>query len=117
MFKRNSYTMICWLLLVERGVLGVLGLVMLSGVAVIRAVYLIKMGCNHGQDTGLSSVVFLSAFAAVLAVSLTHQVFHAREIWLVLAAQEALLAHHERDPAIAFQANRIIHNRPCWGES
>ena len=102
---------------VERGVFGVLGLLMLAGVAVVRALYLLKIGCNNGQDVGLSSVAFLAAFAAVLVVSLTHQVFHSRAIWLVLAAQEAMLGHHERNRAIASQANNHLQPRECWGVS
>jgi hypothetical protein len=36
-------------------------------------------------------IVFLAALAAILVESLTHQVFHTREMWLVLAVLEAVL--------------------------
>ena len=36
-------------------------------------------------------VVFLAMLIATIVESLTHQVFHTRELWLVLAVQEAVL--------------------------
>lgn len=99
---------------VERGVFGVLGLVLLAGVAISRSVLLLQIGCKSPQQVGLSSVVFLGTFVAVLFVSLTHQVFHAREIWFVLATQEAMLAHYQRVPAIASQQSRLMRSRECW---
>lgn len=102
---------------VERGLLGVLGLLVLVGVAVYRAFYWLKIGFSGGQDAGLTAVIFLSAFAAVLVVSLTHQVFHCREIWLVLASQEALIAHHERNAAADLRSEREMQRKEVWGES
>ena len=102
---------------VERGLLGVLGLVMLAGVAVSRAVWMLQIGCKYPRQTGFTAVVFLATFAAVLVVSLTHQVFHSREIWLVLASQEAMLAHYERVPAIAVQETSLMQSLESWRES
>jgi len=102
---------------VERGLLGVLGLLVLVGVAVSRAFYWLRLSFDNGQDAGLSAVIFLSAFAAVLVVSLTHQVFHCREIWLVLASQEALIAQQERNEATASPANKQTKEKECWGEA
>jgi hypothetical protein len=36
-------------------------------------------------------VVFIAALMAILVESLTHQIFHTREMWLVLALLEAVL--------------------------
>jgi O-Antigen ligase len=87
---------------VERGLIGVLGLLLLAGFAVTRSMLLLQIGCRDSQ-VGISTVVFLGTFAAVLFASLTHQVFHAREIWCVLAVQEALLGRQLRVPALAIQ--------------
>jgi hypothetical protein len=35
-------------------------------------------------------VVFLAAIVATMVESLTHQIFRTRELWLVLAVQEAI---------------------------
>ena len=99
---------------VERGLFGVLGLVLFAGAAISRSVLLLQIGCKYPQQVGLSTVVFLGVFAAVLFVSQTHQVFHAREIWMVLATQEAMLAHHQRVPVIASQKSRLMHSSECW---
>lgn len=98
---------------VERGLLGALGLVLLAVVAVSRSVLLLRIGCSN-PDVGLSSVVFLGVFASVLFVSLTHQVFHAREIWFVLAAQEGMLAHYHRAPATVTHPARLVRSPECW---
>ena len=84
---------------VERGILGTGGLVLLAGIAVCRAAYLLHFSCQHSQLEGIATVVFLGAFAAILFVSLTHQVFHCREIWLVLATQESLLTRYRAGSA------------------
>lgn len=76
--------------LVERGLLGVLGLVLLAGVALGRSASLIWMYHKHPDRAGLAGFIFLGAMVAALVESLTHQVFHFRELWLVLALQEAM---------------------------
>lgn len=85
---------------VERGLLGALGLVILGAIATSRAFYMLQMYRKCPQRTGLVVVVFLAAIVAMLVASLTHQVFHSRELWLVLASQEAMLfkmtvVHHD----------------------
>lgn len=102
---------------VERGLLGVLGLVLLAAFAMARAVRLFKLGCKYPQHVGLTTVVVLATFVSVLVVSLTHQVFHCREIWLVLASQEALLVHYGRAPAIAMPRIGLVQSHECWGKS
>jgi len=85
---------------VERGLLGALGLVILGAIAVSRAFYMLQMHRKYPQRAGLVVVVFMAAIAAMLVASLTHQVFHSRELWLVLASQEAMffkmtVVHHD----------------------
>jgi O-antigen ligase len=77
--------------LVERGLLGVLGLLLFATLVVSRAAHMVLI-CNKSPDRSqLAAVVFLGAIIAAAVESLTHQVFHFRELWLVLAFQEALL--------------------------
>ena len=76
---------------VERGLLGTLGLVLFAALAVGRAAYMVLV-CNKYPDRApLTVVVFLGAMILAIVESLTHQVFHFRELWLVLALQEAML--------------------------
>ncbi len=77
--------------IVERGLLGALGLVLIGGVAVTRAFYLMRIHRKFPDRVAPVVVVFLAAIVAVLIASLTHQIFHSRELWLVLALQEAML--------------------------
>jgi O-antigen ligase len=76
--------------LVERGLIGVLGLALFAGIAIRRAISIIQIS---GKDLGpsrLELVVFLAVIAATMVESLTHQMFRTRELWLVLAIQEAV---------------------------
>lgn len=81
---------------VERGLFGLSGLVLLAIVAITRAVRLLRIRTRDPGSDGLVVVVFLAAMAAILAASLTHQIFHAREMWVVLAVQEAMILHARR---------------------
>ncbi len=76
--------------LVERGLIGVLGLALMAVTALGRAAYLIWMYNKYPGRAGPEGFVFLGAIVATLVESLTHQVFHFRELWLVLAFQEAM---------------------------
>ncbi len=76
--------------LVERGLIGTLGLLLFAGVALSRAVNLIWVYNKYPARAGPEGFVFLGAVVAALVESLTHQVFHFRELWLVLALQEAV---------------------------
>jgi O-antigen ligase len=76
---------------VERGLLGTLGLVLFATLAVSRAAYMLLLGNKYPDRAQLAVVVFLAAMIAAMVESLTHQVFHFRELWLVLAFQEAML--------------------------
>jgi hypothetical protein len=72
----------------ERGVLGALGLLALGALALARALRLLQLGSSIGDR---SLIVFPAALIAVLAHAQTHEVFHLREVWLLLALQEAAL--------------------------
>jgi O-antigen ligase len=76
---------------VERGLIGTLGLLLLALVATGRAVYIVLIYNRHQKPRRLIVVVFLAAITAGLVVSVTHQIFHFRELWVVLACQEAML--------------------------
>ncbi|HZJ69688.1 MAG TPA: O-antigen ligase family protein, partial [Planctomycetota bacterium] len=73
---------------VERGVLGLLGLCVIGALVVGRAMRTFR--ADPSPD-GHWRVVFPAAVVALLAESQTHEVFHVREAWLVLALQEAVL--------------------------
>lgn len=76
---------------VERGLLGALGFLILFGLALSRAITMIRLYLANPNGAHLSVVVFLAAVVATLVESLTHQMFHIHEVWLVLALQEATL--------------------------
>ena len=76
---------------VERGLIGMLGLVLLGVIAVGRAFYLLLIHSKSPERSRLVVAIFLAAMVAILVESLTHQIFHARQVWLVLALQEAML--------------------------
>lgn len=76
---------------VERGVIAIAGLILFIIVSISRAVYLMMMYAKAPDRIGLTIVVFPAIVTSMLIVSLTHQVFHAREMWLVLGLQEAMV--------------------------
>jgi O-antigen ligase len=76
---------------VERGLLGTLGLVLFAILVWGRAAYMVLISNKYPDRARLTVVVFLAAMTAAIVESLTHQVFHFRELWLVLAVQEAML--------------------------
>lgn len=76
---------------VERGLIGLLGLVLFPIIALsktARILQIYKMDSKRGR---LELVVFVAVIVTTIVESLTHQVFHARELWLVLAVQDAVL--------------------------
>ncbi len=94
--------------IVERGVVGLIGLLMLSAVALLRAVVLVVRAARRPGSVSPAMVVFLAVLAAALIESLTHQVFHFRAMWLVLALQEAALIRTapaaDAEPSVAAPA-------------
>lgn len=76
---------------VERGIVGLLGLGALFAVALLRSIVLVVRVARWPTRVSPAHVVFVAALVAAFIESLTHQVFHFRAMWLVLALQEAAL--------------------------
>ncbi len=77
---------------VERGMVGVAGLVLLAVIVLARAVRLLLTHGTLPKGRGLTLVVFPAALMAILFVSITHQIFHTRSLWILLALQEAMIS-------------------------
>lgn len=76
---------------VERGLIGTLGLGLFALLATLRAVELFLISNRQYPDgTRLVVIVLLGAMVAAFVYSLTHQVFHNRQLWIILAVQEAM---------------------------
>lgn len=97
--------------LVERGLVSTAGLGLFAALAMLRALnlYLLADAQRHKTDSeryttgagppaisGLGLIIFLVIMIAALVFSLTHQIFHSRELWIVLSVQEALYFQHLR---------------------
>lgn len=76
---------------VERGLLGTLGLVLFAVLATGRALYMVLISNKYPSRAGPVVVVFLGVWVAAIVESQTHQIFHFRVLWIVLAFQEAIL--------------------------
>ena len=79
--------------LVERGLIGVLGLALFAGIAIRRSISILQIAGKAPKPIHLELVIFLAIIAATVVESLTHQLFHSRELWLILAIQEAVYFH------------------------
>jgi O-antigen ligase len=77
--------------LVERGLLGLIGLGLFAGITLKKSFQILQIFRNDPKRARAGVVIFLAALAAILVESLTHQIFHTREMWLVLAVLEAVL--------------------------
>ncbi len=76
---------------VERGMLGFAALVTF-GLAAFRSAWLVARRGARERDR--SAVAPLAALAACCALSMTHEIFHQRPLWLLLALQEGLRLRH-----------------------
>src|SRR5690606_5374458 len=94
--------------LVERGPFGLLGLILLFIVAFLRAGVLVVRAKRHPGVVSAALVVFLAALVAGLFESMTHQVFHFRALWVVLAFQEAALLRTARHSYVDVTSNDRI---------
>lgn len=74
----------------ERGLIGGLGLVIMVVSAGQKPIVLL-LKYNEYPHLTWPALVFVSGLALMLFNSLTHQVFHFRFFWLILAVQEALI--------------------------
>jgi hypothetical protein len=97
---------------VERGLLGTLGLALFATIAVSRAAYMVLIRNKYPDRAPLVVVVFLAATIAAMVESLTHQTFHFRELWLVLAFQEAMLFKMTTSPNRLEPATRGLGGPP-----
>jgi hypothetical protein len=77
--------------LVERGLLGLIGLAMFAVMTLQKSVQTLQIYRKDPKRARPGVVVFIAALMAILVESLTHQIFHTREMWLVLALLEAVL--------------------------
>jgi len=97
---------------VERGMLGTLGLVLFVILAVSRATYLLLLNNRSSDRARLIAVVFLAAMIAFIVESLTHQTFHSRQLWLILAVQEAMLYKITTSESRSLPAPRTLDRLP-----
>ena len=74
---------------VERGVIGLLGLTLLTGEAWNSAVKILLNQMKSRDTARPSGVIFLAMLFGVFLESNTHQIFHFRAVWLGLALLEA----------------------------
>ena len=72
---------------VERGMLGFVALLIFAVVAAHSAWIVARRGA---RERDRSAVAPLAALAACFALSMTHEIFHQRPLWLLLALQEGL---------------------------
>jgi O-antigen ligase len=82
--------------LVERGLLGASGLVLLGGTAALKAWQMLKLFQRNPDQVGAAGLIFLAALGGIALYSQTHQIFHDRSLWLVLAFQEVILARYRK---------------------
>ena len=74
---------------VERGVIGLLGLVLFTGEAWNNAAKILFRQIKIKDTTQPSGVIFIAMLFGVFLESNAHQIFHFRSIWLALALLEA----------------------------
>lgn len=76
---------------VERGIIGLLGLVLLFGEALNSAIKILRHQIKSGETARPSGVIFLAMLVAILLESNAHQTFHYRMMWVSLALLESTL--------------------------
>jgi len=96
---------------VERGVIGLLGLVLLAGEALISAVKILLNQIKSRDTAQPSGVIFLAMLFGVLLESNAHQIFHFRSVWLGMALLEATF-YKMLSPSIELATKRV----KVWGE-
>lgn len=72
---------------VERGPFGLLALLVFLAAALRGGLQTMRLWGERGTNRGL---VFPVAMVAIVVVSLTHEIFHQRPLWLFLALQEGM---------------------------
>jgi hypothetical protein len=96
---------------VERGVIGLLGLALLTGEAWSSA-GAILLNQIKSRDSRPSGVIFLAMLFGILLESNAHQIFHFRSVWLALAVLEAA---HSRMMSSSIEA-AVNQQAGVWGK-
>ncbi|MCX6078612.1 MAG: hypothetical protein NTW32_03675 [Chloroflexi bacterium] len=96
---------------VERGVIGLLGLLLLAGEALNSAVKILLNQIKSGNRVQLSGVIFLAMLFGIMLESNAHQIFHFRTVWLGMALLEATY-FGMISPTIEVASSRVTR----WGE-
>ena len=96
---------------VERGVIGLLGLVLLAGEALNSAVRILLKQIKSGDTAQPSGVIFLAMLFGVMLESNAHQIFHFRSVWLGMALLEATF-FRMISPSSVVTAKRV----KLWGK-
>jgi hypothetical protein len=73
---------------------------------------MILISHKYPDRAQLTVVVFLAAMIAAMVESLTHQVFHFRALWLVLAFQEAMIFKMTTSPHRLERITRVLGGSP-----
>jgi hypothetical protein len=76
--------------LIERGLLGMLGLVLLAASLLEKSCQTFLLWKND-PIRAKKALVFLAVLVSMIIESQTHQIFHFRVVWLVFAVQEAII--------------------------
>jgi hypothetical protein len=99
--------------LVERGVLGVLGLLLLTAEVVLWASRAWDPGrLSRGWASALPAPHFaVGALATVLVFSLTHEVLHDRGVWALLGLLAAIGMHDRHDDHHGLQDQYRLHGQ------
>jgi O-antigen ligase len=96
---------------VERGVIGLLGLMLLAGEALNSAVRILLKQIKSGDTAQISGVIFLAMLFGVMLESNAHQIFHFRSVWLGMALLETTF-FRMISPSIVVAAKRV----DPWGK-
>lgn len=74
---------------VERGIIGLLGLLLFTGEAWNNAVKILVRQIKSKEMNRVSGVIFIAMLFGVFLESNAHQIFHFRSVWLALALLES----------------------------
>lgn len=100
---------------VERGLIGIMGLGLFTIMAMIRALNIFLLSDRPGRSNAeLVVIVLLAAMFAAFIYSITHQIFHNRQLWMVLALQEAIFFRMmviENEPELSQPSSAAVEVR------
>ena len=99
---------------VERGMLGFAALFVFAAAAANSAWTVARRGA---RDRDRSAVAPLAALAACCALSMTHEIFHQRPLWLLLALQEGMRLRHRAKAGIEERVATPRHDARAAAQS